>query len=411
MLKKGKTILTLLATSSILSLATTPLTGHAASLDEIKQESASKQAELDQLSNDLNTAMTEINQVNDQLKELEKEVADTQTAISETSLAVEEKEAEATEKTEQAKARLQAIQANDTHASVFLTLMQAESLSDFFERAYVLATIQAEGNRQIEEAVTTAQELGQLKADLVAEEDKLIANQKAAGLQKDLLDGKVANIQSFIHENQVALAQLADQEAAEQARLIQASLEEETVEANQVAENDQGQETAKAERAVASQTAEKPSQNKASQVVTEKSSESEAPKQTAAQPLEKISQKSVSDSKPAAEKKAPAPAPAPAKPAPSGRTVNVVATAYSTNQPSLSTHTATGIDLRSNPHVIAVDPSVIPLGSMVEVPGYGIRIAGDTGGAIKGNRIDIHITDLGTARAFGYQNMTVRILN
>lgn len=409
MLKKGKTILTLLATSSILSLATTPLTSHAASLDEIKQESASKQADLDQLSNDLNAAMTEVNQVNDQLKELEKEVADTQRAISETSLAVEEKEAEAAEKTEQAKARLQAIQANDTHASVFLTLMQAESLSDFFERAYVLATIQAEGNRQIEEAVTTAEELGQLKADLLTEEDKLIANQKAAGQQKDLLDGKVANIQSFIHENQVALAQLADQEAAEQARLIQASLEEETAIASQVAENDQGQETAKAERVVASQTAEKPSRNKASQVAAEKSSEPEAPKQTAAQPAEKASHKSESDSKPVAEKKAPLPAPA--KPAASGRTVNVVATAYSTNQPSLSTHTATGIDLRSNPHVIAVDPSVIPLGSMVEVPGYGIRIAGDTGGAIKGNRIDIHITDLGTAQSFGYQNMTVRILN
>src|SRR5699024_3794332 len=49
--------------------------------------------------------------------------------------------------------------------------------------------------------------------------------------------------------------------------------------------------------------------------------------------------------------------------------------------------TATGIDLNKNPNakVVAVDPSVIPLGSRVWVSGYGEAIAGDTGGAIKGN--------------------------
>src|SRR5699024_5832372 len=54
--------------------------------------------------------------------------------------------------------------------------------------------------------------------------------------------------------------------------------------------------------------------------------------------------------------------------------------------------TATGIDLNKNPNakVVAVDPSVIPLGSRVWVSGYGEAIAGDTGGAIKGNRIDLH---------------------
>ena len=50
-----------------------------------------------------------------------------------------------------------------------------------------------------------------------------------------------------------------------------------------------------------------------------------------------------------------------------------------------------GHDLTANPNMkmIAVDPKVIPLGSKVWVEGYGEAIAGDTGGAIKGNRIDI----------------------
>lgn len=95
----------------------------------------------------------------------------------------------------------------------------------------------------------------------------------------------------------------------------------------------------------------------------------------------------------------------------SGRTVTVEATAYSTNQPELSSTTATGINLHENPNVIAVDPSVIPLGSTVYIPGYGTYIAGDTGGAIQGNRIDIHITDLNQAVQFGRKTLEVQILD
>src|SRR5699024_1009523 len=62
-----------------------------------------------------------------------------------------------------------------------------------------------------------------------------------------------------------------------------------------------------------------------------------------------------------------------------GYQMTVEATAYSTNQPSLSDYTYSGINLRQNPNVVAVDPSVIPLGSTVIIPGYGTFVAGDTG--------------------------------
>ena len=69
------------------------------------------------------------------------------------------------------------------------------------------------------------------------------------------------------------------------------------------------------------------------------------------------------------------------------------ATAYTAYCNGCSGITATGINLRANPNVkvIAVDPNVIPLGSKVWVEGYGHAIAGDTGGAIKGNRIDLFV--------------------
>lgn len=94
-----------------------------------------------------------------------------------------------------------------------------------------------------------------------------------------------------------------------------------------------------------------------------------------------------------------------------GETLTVEATAYSTNQPSLSNLTYTGIDLNNNPDVIAVDPSFIPLGSTVYIEGYGTFVAGDTGSDIVGNRIDVHMTNLDSAMAFGRKTLEVTVTN
>lgn len=97
----------------------------------------------------------------------------------------------------------------------------------------------------------------------------------------------------------------------------------------------------------------------------------------------------------------------------SGKTMTVEATAYTPYCAGCSGITATGIDVRSNPNqkVIAVDPSVIPLGSKVWVEGYGEAIAGDTGGAIKGNKIDILMPTQEQALAFGRKSITIKVLN
>ncbi|USI67733.1 hypothetical protein LMK04_09715 [Lactococcus petauri] len=92
-----------------------------------------------------------------------------------------------------------------------------------------------------------------------------------------------------------------------------------------------------------------------------------------------------------------------------GTSLTVSATAYSSDN-GLGFITATGINLRQNPMCIAVDPSVIPLGKMVEVPGYGIAIAGDTGGAIKGNIIDVHLPTTAQAQAWGRKTIQINVL-
>lgn len=53
---------------------------------------------------------------------------------------------------------------------------------------------------------------------------------------------------------------------------------------------------------------------------------------------------------------------------------------------------------------IAVDPNVIPIGSTVYIEGIGIRKAEDTGGAIKGARIDVFMNNLAQAISFGIKH-------
>lgn len=93
--------------------------------------------------------------------------------------------------------------------------------------------------------------------------------------------------------------------------------------------------------------------------------------------------------------------------------ITVKATAYTASCEGCSGITKTGINIKENPDkkVIAVDPSVIPLGSKVYVEGFGEAIAADTGGAIKGKRIDIFIPAEQDALDFGVKKLKVTILN
>ncbi|MFJ8519532.1 LysM peptidoglycan-binding domain-containing protein [Lysinibacillus xylanilyticus] len=93
--------------------------------------------------------------------------------------------------------------------------------------------------------------------------------------------------------------------------------------------------------------------------------------------------------------------------------ITVKASAYTASCEGCSGITATGINLKTNPNakVISVDPAIIPLGSKVYVEGYGEAIAGDTGGAIKGNRIDVFVPSQQDAINFGVKQLKVTILN
>ena len=87
---------------------------------------------------------------------------------------------------------------------------------------------------------------------------------------------------------------------------------------------------------------------------------------------------------------------------PGGHTLTVAATGY-----SLPGHTATGLPVGWG--VVAVDPSLIPLGTRLTVPGYGEAVAADVGSGVRGAMIDLWFPTLAQARAWGRRTVTITL--
>jgi 3D (Asp-Asp-Asp) domain-containing protein len=94
---------------------------------------------------------------------------------------------------------------------------------------------------------------------------------------------------------------------------------------------------------------------------------------------------------------------APSAPAVAGaQTMTVVATGYSGTG-------ATATGLATGWGVVAVDPSVIPLGTQLSIPGYGSGVAADVGSAVSGAAIDLWFPTDAQARAWGRRTVTISL--
>lgn len=93
----------------------------------------------------------------------------------------------------------------------------------------------------------------------------------------------------------------------------------------------------------------------------------------------------------------------------SGKTMKMRATAYSPEDPGISPYTAIGKKVKRG--IVATDPKIIPLGTRLFIEGYGVAIAADVGGTIKGYTIDIAFDTHREAINFGRRDVLVTILD
>ncbi|MDF2571549.1 MAG: hypothetical protein K0R55_3153 [Sporomusa sp.] len=91
------------------------------------------------------------------------------------------------------------------------------------------------------------------------------------------------------------------------------------------------------------------------------------------------------------------------------RPLSVEATAYTKYDAGCTAYTYRGNYLQRG--LVAVDPTVIPLGTRLYIPGYGFAVADDIGGAIKGHKIDLSMDTLNEAFTFGRRRITIYVID
>lgn len=356
----------------------------ASTLDKIQQQEQSKQKEISSLETLVTDKLASINLKKEEVETLNNQIEEIEVRKEATLVEIEDQKKLIAARKQQLEERLVALQTSSSANSRILMLMEAENFSDFLNMLLIIGQLQSADNDRIALALEEERQLEALEAQL--SEEKALIEEKSVlvDAESKLLAQELSALQNILNENQAELEQIMADKKAEETRLAEVAAAE-----KEKAEKQEAERIA-AEKAAAEEEA-RLAEEKAVVTETVVENKPEAEEQPAVQNVSSPPKTEVAET--------------------SGRKVNVNATAYSRNQASLSNHTFTGIDLRDNPMVIAVDPSVIPLWSLVEIPGYGIYLAGDTGSAIVGNRIDIHMESLDSAWAFGRRQMTVTVLN
>ena len=324
----------------------------ASSLEEIQNQKMTIQKEVNQIQKQVNQELEEVSAITIELEELDNEIAEHEKTIVQTEEEIAEQEVLVAQRLEYTGNQLKSLQKSEVNNNILIGILQAESFSEVMNIIYSASVLTSASEDRVKEAQKEHDKLTDMRETLVVEKESLNEKQVAAVEKKEALNTKVADLRKVLAENESELNNL--------------NAEERAIKAEQEAKR----------RAAAARN----------NVTTASSNQSAASKSTS-----NTTQKSASTS--------------------AGEWRTVQATGYSTQQRGLSTHTALGIDLRVNPRVIAVDPRVIPLGSLVEVQGLGVYVAGDTGGAIKGNIIDIHYPTVGQALNWGRRNVKIRVIN
>lgn len=371
----------------------------AESLDALNQQEAQVTKQSQEISAEVQAALTEVNDAYQKVTDLQTQIANNQEKLATITSDIEKTQATIEKRKAVVAERLKSIQINQASDSKLEMLLNAKSIQDFINGVYAITVMQQSEKATIESLNEATQKLEDLKADAQTTQKTLEANQADLTTQAQTLDTKVAALQTELADKQDQLAQIASSKLVEESRL--------KAEAERAAKEKAEQEAqakAQAEAAQKEQEAEAAAKKAADEKTTQATSESTKETQTTTETTQAEAPKT--------ETTTPVETPKAETAATNGKVVYVQATAYSRAEAGSSNFTFNGIDLRQNPQVIAVDPSVIPIGSIVNVEGYGTAIAADTGGAIKGNIIDVHFPTVEQCRIWGRKfNVKVTILN
>lgn len=339
--------------------------------NQIQKNLSGAQAQIDSIMTEIDELNQEINQVNEEISknqelidQTEGKITDTIVEIGKLQEEIKELEADIEKRQDILTERMSSYQKSGGSINYLEVLFGAQSFSDFISRVTMVNTITQSDTDLIKN----------LESDIKSVEEKKL-------LSLDKLD----NLNEMKLEQEKTLALVEEQQQQNEVR--RDSLESKQKDLLAIIDKLKKEDSslARVESDVKKQIADEEARKKKERelaLMAKKSSNSKESGQSQ-KPLKQVA----------------------------GKTFTVTATAYTANCKGCSGITHTGINLIDNPDskVIAVDPSVIPLGSVVYVEGYGYAIAGDIGSAIKGNKIDIFVPNRAEALKWGVRRVKVTI--
>lgn len=379
---KGKKLVTLVL---CLIQITAPVAISADTLESLNQKETTLQQVSQAISLEVQNALEKVNEAYQAVENLKGEISENEALLEETHNQISDTKETIARRKEMVAERLRQLQVNSVGDNKIAYLLESASIQELVTNLYAITMLQSAEKDAIESLDADTKKLQELEQEAKATQATLVSNQENLTAEAQTLDAQVLSLKEQLASNENALASIAQSKEVELARIA-------------------------AEEARAKEEAEK--QAAAEKEAAEQAAKEEANKQpeTPSKPVEK-------PSTPTPEKPTtPTPTPPTNSNDNSSNSGNKVlymeSTAYSYKEAGSSFFTAMGVDLRVNPRVVAVDPSVIPLGTIVEVEGYGIALAADTGGAIRGNILDVHLDSEEACYAWGRKfNVKVTILD
>ncbi|MCO5503013.1 3D domain-containing protein [Enterococcus faecalis] len=377
-----------------------PVAAAAESLDSLQEKEAQAKQSGELISKEINSALDDVNAKYAEIERLKTQISKAEETLKTSKEEIEKTEKNISRRKEAVGDRMKDIQLNGDQRT-WQALLDAENLSDFFNRAYAMTVLQNFEREKIESLTSEKEKLAALQEKVENTQTTLKQNEEKLQVEASSMNNKVSELKEKMANNEELLAQISTDKQKEQQRLVSEKAAAE-------AQKKRAAETAKAEAAKKQAAADKQAQaDAAAKLEAEAAEESSSQASSSSTSTESSSTESSSSASSSESSSTTDESSTPGTG--SGRVLQMESTAYSWREAGASNLSATGIDLSKQSNVIAVDPSVIPLGSLVKVSGYGFAIAGDTGGAIQGNIIDVHFDSVEQCIAWGRRQVTVEI--
>ena len=400
--RKSTVLSVLLATTICFTNIIGSFSAYADDLDNERQAISESKAQYDlldeqilSLNSEIANINIEIDQINTKLKDNETQIANTETEIESTKALLEQTEIEISEKEAILSKRLRNIQKSDLMSNMLAYLLASESLTDIFDRFDAVSKIVSLDK----ELISGVKEK---KETLTVTMDELSSKETSLQALKKETENSLKELESKKAEQETKMAKL-NEEQAKASEVIETN--EQKLIAHSVSIIESSNTVSELQDAISTLTYLIPTLNSSTVIATANDSiyqgnlkVEEIKAKAEAEAAIPSRGESITDTSTPGES--------------SGSTALSTLTMQSTAYTG-GTLTATGSKPVYNPggiSTIAVDPNVIPLGSKVYVSGYGTAIAADTGGAIKGNIIDVYFNSEADCIAWGRRTVTVEIL-